>query len=152
MLFILLAVLLIGCVPPIEPLVCTEEAKQCPDGSFVGRTGPNCAFEKCPTGVLPNAPYISLMADKEDSIVGEQISFTARLNNAEVLAPQFSCDDILWDYGDGHDLELIRECKGNNGNELQTLFQTKHRYEQQGEYDITFTLGQLTSTISISIN
>ncbi len=27
---------------------CTMEAKICPDGSSVGRTGPNCEFEKCP--------------------------------------------------------------------------------------------------------
>ena len=27
---------------------CTMEAKQCPDGSYVARTGPNCTFEKCP--------------------------------------------------------------------------------------------------------
>lgn len=26
---------------------CTLEAKQCPDGSHVGRSGPNCEFEKC---------------------------------------------------------------------------------------------------------
>lgn len=30
-------------------VVCTQEAKQCPDGSYVGRTGPNCAFAPCPT-------------------------------------------------------------------------------------------------------
>lgn len=27
---------------------CTEEAKLCPDGSAVGRTGPNCEFAACP--------------------------------------------------------------------------------------------------------
>lgn len=26
---------------------CTMEAKQCPDGSFVGRTGPDCEFAEC---------------------------------------------------------------------------------------------------------
>lgn len=28
---------------------CTEEAKICPDGSAVGRTGPNCEFAACPS-------------------------------------------------------------------------------------------------------
>ena len=28
---------------------CTQEAKLCPDGSYVGRTGPNCEFSTCPT-------------------------------------------------------------------------------------------------------
>ncbi|MDD2646950.1 MAG: hypothetical protein PHV78_03455 [Patescibacteria group bacterium] len=27
---------------------CTMEAKLCPDGSYVGRIGPNCEFEPCP--------------------------------------------------------------------------------------------------------
>src|SRR4051812_22427583 len=27
---------------------CTMEAKLCPDGSSVGRTGPNCEFQACP--------------------------------------------------------------------------------------------------------
>lgn len=31
--------------------VCTMEAKQCPDGSYVGRSGPNCEFAECPKGV-----------------------------------------------------------------------------------------------------
>ncbi len=31
-----------------EPVACTMEAKQCPDGSFVGRTGPKCEFQACP--------------------------------------------------------------------------------------------------------
>jgi len=35
---------------PIEPgqAACTLEAKQCPDGSYVGRSGPNCEFAACP--------------------------------------------------------------------------------------------------------
>lgn len=32
---------------------CTEEAKICPDGSAVGRTGPNCEFAKCPGEEIP---------------------------------------------------------------------------------------------------
>ncbi len=30
------------------PVACTQDAKQCPDGTYVGRTGPNCEF-KCPS-------------------------------------------------------------------------------------------------------
>jgi hypothetical protein len=33
-----------------KQVVCTMEAKICPDGSAVGRTGPNCEFAKCPEG------------------------------------------------------------------------------------------------------
>lgn len=31
-----------------EPVFCTMDAFQCPDGTWVGRTGPNCEFV-CPT-------------------------------------------------------------------------------------------------------
>ena len=38
------------------------EAKACPDGSYVGRTGPNCEFAACPIsgeetacGITPDA-------------------------------------------------------------------------------------------------
>ena len=31
-----------------EPVACTMDAKICPDGSGVGRVGPNCEFAPCP--------------------------------------------------------------------------------------------------------
>lgn len=31
-----------------EAVFCTMDAKQCPDGSYVGRVGPNCEFAPCP--------------------------------------------------------------------------------------------------------
>lgn len=35
--------------PTDDPGICTQDAKQCPDGSWVGRTGPDCEFV-CPAG------------------------------------------------------------------------------------------------------
>ena len=34
-----------------ELAFCTQEAQQCPDGSYVGRTGPNCEFSPCPNPI-----------------------------------------------------------------------------------------------------
>ncbi len=34
-------------IAPISSVSCTQEAKLCPDGSSVGRTGPNCEFTEC---------------------------------------------------------------------------------------------------------
>jgi len=39
--------------PTPQPVACTQEAKECPDGSYVGRTGPNCEFAACPTSPNP---------------------------------------------------------------------------------------------------
>jgi len=44
---------------PLQPgpgAICTMEAKQCPDGSYVGRQGPNCEFAACPS---PSKPPVS---------------------------------------------------------------------------------------------
>ncbi|MEK7624958.1 MAG: Hint domain-containing protein [Patescibacteria group bacterium] len=32
-----------------DTVFCTQEAKQCQDGSYIGRTGPNCEFADCPS-------------------------------------------------------------------------------------------------------
>jgi hypothetical protein len=56
------------------PTACTMEAKVCPDGSSVGRTGPNCEFTACP---FPNA---------EDKAIG--LSFvvpTGYVANADAI-------------------------------------------------------------------
>ncbi len=37
-----------GITPTPEPVACTMEAKLCPDGSYVGRSGPSCEFAECP--------------------------------------------------------------------------------------------------------
>jgi len=44
--------------PEVEGVACTMDAMICPDGSTVGRTGPNCEFEACPTVEEP-APEIN---------------------------------------------------------------------------------------------
>lgn len=44
-----------------KPVVCTQEAKQCPDGSYVGRTGPNCEFVPCPGATDLSKPILSYL-------------------------------------------------------------------------------------------
>lgn len=39
-----------------ESIACTMEAKICPDGSAVSRTGPKCEFAECPDAATPSAP------------------------------------------------------------------------------------------------
>jgi membrane-bound inhibitor of C-type lysozyme len=37
-----------GAAKKNDSVVCIQDAKQCPDGSYVGRTGPKCEFTECP--------------------------------------------------------------------------------------------------------
>src|ERR1700704_5848784 len=39
----------------VGPVACTAEAMQCPDGSYVGRSGPNCKFV-CPAVTATTTP------------------------------------------------------------------------------------------------
>ncbi len=45
---------------PGEPVVCTLEAKLCPDGSSVGRTGPKCEFADCPVAQIKEGTTAAL--------------------------------------------------------------------------------------------
>ena len=54
-------------------IACTMEAKLCPDGSYVGRTGPNCEFTPCPQplssgirGTVMLGPTCPVMRDPPD--------------------------------------------------------------------------------------
>ncbi len=40
--------------PRNEQIFCTQEAKLCSDGSYVGRTGPVCSFALCPGESVPD--------------------------------------------------------------------------------------------------
>ena len=42
--------------PIPEGVVCTMEAKLCPDGSYVGRSGPKCEFAACPGSTSTTTP------------------------------------------------------------------------------------------------
>jgi len=50
---------------PNEPVACTMDAKQCPDGSYVGRVAPDCAFAACP--VVPDEKPVTGTACSEAS-------------------------------------------------------------------------------------
>lgn len=55
-----------------SPVACTMEAKICPDGSAVGRTGPQCEFTPCPTGttsqVVPTSGDVTIGVGEKKSI------------------------------------------------------------------------------------
>ena len=47
-----------ACDSPPNPGVCTDDALVCPDGSSVGRTGPNCEFAPCPGEDRCKLPFV----------------------------------------------------------------------------------------------
>jgi hypothetical protein len=64
-------------------VACTQEAKQCPDGSFVGRMGPRCEFAKCPNATTTEARKIkSALEIKREALEKEKTQ--ARLASSSV--------------------------------------------------------------------
>jgi len=59
-----------------KPTACTMEAKLCPDGSSVGRTGPLCEFEACPTVTQACYQYHQLATSGEPYSVDEELKIT----------------------------------------------------------------------------
>lgn len=53
-------------VPDDEPTFCTADAKICPDGSAVGRTGPKCEFSPC-SDPPPGVSYCSEQSREIDA-------------------------------------------------------------------------------------
>jgi len=53
-----------------EPVACTMDAMMCPDGSYVGRIGPKCEFQKCPDIV------VNTLASIGQTIIIDGVSIT----------------------------------------------------------------------------
>ena len=65
----------------IENVACTMEAKLCPDGSAVGRTGPNCEFTECPNikiGTLKGTVSIGSLCPVEPCPITVSNPYTSR--------------------------------------------------------------------------
>lgn len=60
-------------------VICTMDAKLCPDGSYVGRTGPNCEFAACPTG---NATSTGTTTNATTSTTTSAVPYNLSLANA----------------------------------------------------------------------
>ena len=44
---------------PSRPIACPADAKVCPDGTSVGRSGPFCEFALCPSIATSSVPALS---------------------------------------------------------------------------------------------
>jgi len=85
-----------------KSVYCTQEAKLCSDGSYVGRTGPNCEFSLCP---------------KEDLISVEEPSAYEEISSPLVLKGKARG---LWFFEASFPVRLIDE----NGKELTVAIAT----------------------------
>ncbi|MBP9702970.1 hypothetical protein KBD69_04760 [Candidatus Woesebacteria bacterium] len=69
--------------PPVA--ACTKDAYACPDGTKVGRTGPNCEF------VCPSAAPTSTPTPKQDQVTLTNFSASTPCGQSHFKNYQFSC-------------------------------------------------------------
>ena len=70
--------------PVGDPVMCTMDARECPDGSYVGRTGPNCEF------VCPDVPATTAVPSEVQSTIDAKfdlIQLTTPLPGEVIATP-----------------------------------------------------------------
>ncbi len=112
-----------------EPYACTMDAKICPDGSAVGRSGPNCEFAVCP-GTIPDiATTIVAAVDQTKSISGVTIT------PLEVLSDSRCPTDVTCVWAGEIKIRLRAESEGTQ----QTIEIIEGQTVTFSPYQITLT-------------
>ncbi len=89
-----------------EVAMCTMDAQLCPDGSFVGRSGPNCEFQ-CPATTTPaddiatqiraKADRITLTTPAPEMVVGNPMTITGNARGPWYFEASFPVVLTNWD-------------------------------------------------------
>lgn len=121
-------------VEPVEDMVfCTQDAKQCPDGSFVGRSGPNCEFDPCPEASAASAPK-----DVTVSVTGKNFSFepsTITVNKGDTVTIEFTSEQGFHDFS--LDEYSLRTRAVNTGESASVTFVA----DQAGTFNYYCSIG-----------
>lgn len=99
-----------------QPKACTEEAKLCPDGSSVGRVGPDCEFAPCPDeGVMCTADVLEC---PDGSFVSRQPPSCefAPCSEVSLSDAHWLCEDGTWK--NSPEDCFVNECLGKNDCQL----------------------------------
>ncbi len=114
-------------IPPIS-YECNGDAKVCPDGSTVGRTGTNCAFAACPT---PEATSATIRTTLGQTMTGLNVTITP----TELVDDSRCPTDVqcIW-AGTAH----VRATISTNAGTTSEVLEIGQPIEKDG-YTITFT-------------
>lgn len=82
--------------PDPEPIACTMDAKVCPDGSAVGRTGPNCEFAPCPEE-SPKNDLIRVTTPSAESSISSPVTIRGTARGMWFFEGSFPISIVNWD-------------------------------------------------------
>ncbi|MDD4531258.1 MAG: hypothetical protein PHH21_00955 [Candidatus Pacebacteria bacterium] len=130
-------------------VMCTQEAKLCPDGSYVGRTGPKCEFKECPFA-FPNQYVEKAITDY--LLTQKRFSWKTEENSDNIcVAENLSQEKLFPLYIWAHCIEYVVEngevevLSGSSGpvkisypNELSYYDLSRFSYEAPGDGNLDF--------------
>jgi hypothetical protein len=91
---------------PPEPVACTADAMLCPDGTAVGRVGPNCEFAPCPEPIVVDevGAYIESKKDlivlespARDSTITSPVTVSGKARGYWYFEATFPITIVDWD-------------------------------------------------------
>ncbi len=144
-------------VTPPDQVMCTMEAKQCPDGSYVGRQGPKCEFAACPTVTEPTAVYKgSAQAIFEGTWVlpyeltynPEKIAISTSTKNNEIIIKDIVANveaRVFFSYEGGRGYSVADFWQNEGSKICSTCTNSKDQLDIPGTFDDSAT-GHVSKT------
>ena len=116
-----------------KPIACTQEAKMCEDGSFVGRTGPNCEFATCPEVPEEEEPITHVFDIK---------GFNFAFDVGEITVKEWDTVTINFESADGFHDWVVDEFDAAT-DQVQTGGKTSVTFvaDKTGEYEYYCSVG-----------
>ena len=117
-----------------KQIACTEEAKLCPDGSGVGRTGANCEFPECPNVVFGNVVSLNI---GQEAIFTDGLSVKLLTINDSRCKPGVVC---VWEGELSADIVVV----DNNGG--RTIRLSSSTQKETSDVDYSYKLQSITES------
>ncbi len=111
-----------------EAWLCNGDGKICPDGSLVGRTGPNCEFTACP---LPTATTSIQTTYMGGTVTGLNVS----VNPKELVSDSRCPSDVQCVWAGTVEVRTVIFSKVAHGEHVLTL----GKPQTFGDYTVTLT-------------
>lgn len=93
-------------LPEEDTVMCTMDAMQCPDGSYVGRTGPNCQFVCPPLPTVPadvqaqidaHADLITVASPLAGGLIESGVTISGQARGGWYFEASFPVTLVNWD-------------------------------------------------------
>lgn len=109
-----------------EPYACTLDAKMCPDGSYVGRSGKDCTFDACPSDDSTSTQVTAFLG-------GSGTAMNVTVSPQEVVSDSRCPSDVQCIWAGTVEVRTVLSTQVAHGEHVLTLGEP----QVFGEYSVT---------------